>query len=65
MTDALKNMSGEELLLLRIVYGETVHADVDEELDQRADMKHFPQVNLEAFRLGRTFRMARAARIAV
>ena len=65
MTDVLKNMSGEELLLLRIVYGEAMHADVDKELDRRAEVEHFRQANLEAFRAGRTFRMACASRIAV
>ena len=65
MTDALKNMSGEKLLLLRIVYGEAVHADVDKELDRRTEVEQFRRINLEAFRKGRTFRMARASRIAV
>ena len=38
----LKQLSGEELLLLRIVWGEMVREDVDFELDCRAGLKPIP-----------------------
>ena len=62
---ALKDMSGEELQLLRIVYGEAKHAEGDEELDRRAEAGYIYQPNIEAFWAGRTLRMARASQIAV
>lgn len=38
----LKQLSGEELLLLRIAWGEMVREDVDFELDRRAGLKPIP-----------------------
>jgi hypothetical protein len=37
LKNALRLMSGEELLLLRIIWGEALRPDLDREIDRRAN----------------------------
>lgn len=39
LKNRLKSMSGEELLLLRIIWGDEIRADLDGEMDRRADAR--------------------------
>ncbi len=64
MHEVLKRMSGEELLLLRILNGESVQAAIDLELDRRASGGPGRPGRIEEFWAGRNHAARRSARLA-
>ena len=64
MEAMLKRMTGEELLLARILEGDKLVAVIDHELDRRACLGAPSSSKIESFWAGRNFAMRKSARLA-
>jgi len=64
MEAMLKRMTGEELLLARILEGDKLVAVIDHELDRRATSGAPSSSKAEAWWAGRNFAMRKSARLA-
>ena len=64
MEAMLKRMTGEELLMARVLEGDKFAAVIDHELDRRARFAPSSWSRTEAFWAGRNFAMRKSARLA-
>ena len=64
MKGMLKRMTGEELLLARVLEGDKLAAVIDQELDRRAMSGAPSSSKAESFWAGRNFAMRKSARLA-
>lgn len=64
MSEIMKRMSGEELLLLRILGDESARAGIEAELDHRAMAGALRRYRTEQYWAGRNFAARHSARLA-
>ena len=64
IANVLKRMSGEEMLLLRILKGQAVRPEIETELDRRAHLGSTLRRKAEAYWAGRHPAMRHSARLA-